>query len=113
MPNKKGRDTGSAKTVHERAVHDYRVRQVAGTATARGRVVSAADFKANCLALMDEVQRTGVELVITKRNKPVAKLVPVLDPVAMPFIGRNEGMFREVGNLVSPIAPDWEEGADL
>ncbi len=113
MPKKKSRATTSAKALHERAVHDYRVRSVAGAATARGRIVAAADFKANCLALMDQVQRTGIELVITKRNKPVAKLVPVLDPATMPFIGRSDGMFREVGNLVAPVAPDWDEGADL
>jgi prevent-host-death family protein len=39
--------------------------------------VSATDFNAQCLALMDEVAETGKELLIAKRGKPVAKLAPV------------------------------------
>ena len=37
----------------------------------------AAKFKASCLELMDRVASTGEEVVITKRGKPVAKLVAV------------------------------------
>ena len=40
------------------------------------REIAAGEFKAKCLQLMDEVQEEGIELVITKRGKPVAKLVP-------------------------------------
>lgn len=42
--------------------------------------IPAGEFKAHCLQLMDEVAATGQSLVITKRGKPVAKLVP-LEPV--------------------------------
>jgi prevent-host-death family protein len=38
--------------------------------------IPASQFKMHCLALMDQVQQSGRELVITKRGKPVAKLVP-------------------------------------
>ena len=38
--------------------------------------ISAAEFKAKCLKLMDEVARTGEPLIITKRGKPVARLMP-------------------------------------
>ena len=41
------------------------------------RTVKAAEFKQTCLALMDEVARTGGTIVITKRGKPVARLAPV------------------------------------
>ncbi|TAK86045.1 MAG: type II toxin-antitoxin system Phd/YefM family antitoxin [Betaproteobacteria bacterium] len=37
--------------------------------------VSAAKFKEQCLALIDQVDRDGI--VITKRGKPVAKLIPL------------------------------------
>ncbi len=40
-------------------------------------MVAASDFKARCLRLLDEVNDQGIEMVITKRGKPVAKLVPV------------------------------------
>ncbi len=38
--------------------------------------ISAAEFKAKCLKIMDEIARTRKPIVITKRGKPVAKLVP-------------------------------------
>jgi len=41
------------------------------------RSINATDFKAKCLGLLDEVQDTGAEVLITKRGKPVARLVPV------------------------------------
>jgi prevent-host-death family protein len=39
--------------------------------------MAATKFKASCLELMDRVASTGEEVVITKRGKPVAKLVGV------------------------------------
>ncbi|MYB77777.1 MAG: type II toxin-antitoxin system Phd/YefM family antitoxin [Chloroflexi bacterium] len=41
--------------------------------------MSATEFRARCYRLMDEVAETGREVVITKRGRPVARLVPVLD----------------------------------
>ena len=38
--------------------------------------VKASEFKAKCLALMDEVARTGEHFVITKNGQPVAELGP-------------------------------------
>ncbi len=39
--------------------------------------MSAGQFKARCLRVMDEVQETGMEIVITKRGRPVVRVVPV------------------------------------
>jgi len=101
------------KVVREDTVHAYRVRETLGNAVLRQSVVSAADFKAQCLYLMDEVRDKGVEFVITKHNQPVARLVPVLDEAGSKFIGRGAGVIAVTGDIVSPIAPDWEEGADI
>lgn len=101
------------KAVREDPVHAYRVRETLSAAVLRGNIVSAADFKANCLALMDEVRNTGAEFVITKHNHPVARLVPVLDDAGSRFIGRGAGMIAVTGDIVAPTAPDWEEGADI
>jgi prevent-host-death family protein len=38
--------------------------------------IAAGSFKSKCLAIMDEVQAKHEPVVITKRGKPVAKLVP-------------------------------------
>ncbi|MCY4036554.1 MAG: type II toxin-antitoxin system Phd/YefM family antitoxin [bacterium] len=40
------------------------------------RIIPAGEFKAKCLKLMDEVNETGVPIVITKRGKPVSRLLP-------------------------------------
>jgi len=42
--------------------------------------VRASTFKAQCLALLDQVERTRVEIVVTKRGRPVARLVPLEPP---------------------------------
>jgi prevent-host-death family protein len=68
--------------------------------------VAAAEFKAHCLALMEDVRSTREPLVITKRGKPVVKLVPA-DDDKDDFIGRLEGRFRVVGDIESPI-DGWE-----
>ena len=41
------------------------------------RTMKASEFKAKCLKLMDEVAETGEEILITKRGRAVAKLLPV------------------------------------
>lgn len=44
------------------------------------REVSASEFKAKCLALLDEVAETHETIVVTKRGRPVARVVPVDEP---------------------------------
>jgi prevent-host-death family protein len=39
--------------------------------------VPAGDFKQHCLALLDQVAETGVAIVVTKRGRPVARVVPI------------------------------------
>jgi len=76
--------------------------------------IPAGDFKATCLKLMDRVKETGVEYVITKRNRPVAKLAPVTDEDLRPFVGRSRGVITATReDLVAPVGADWEVDADL
>lgn len=76
--------------------------------------IPAGDFKATCLKLMDRVKETGVEYVITKRNRPVAKLAPVMDDDLRPFVGRSRGMITATReDLIAPVGADWEVDADL
>ncbi|HEY9084806.1 MAG TPA: type II toxin-antitoxin system prevent-host-death family antitoxin [Candidatus Tyrphobacter sp.] len=71
------------------------------------REIGAAEFKARCLELMDEVERLGTEIVITKHRKPVARLAPVLSESGK-FCGSLAGMIVEEGDLISPIDVTWE-----
>ncbi len=71
--------------------------------------IGAAQFKARCLTLMEDVRSTREPIVITKRGKPVAKLVPV-ESKKDNWIGRLDGKFKVTGDIVSPVVPldDWE-----
>lgn len=64
--------------------------------------IAAGSFKTHCLALMDEVQTKRETIVITKRGKPVAKLVPVTEG-ADPIFDSLRGKATIVGDIVSPV----------
>ena len=75
------------------------------------KTMGAGAFKANCLAVMDEVQSKRVTVVITKRGKPVAKLVPVNEGKDDIF-GFLAGKVTIIGDVVSP-ALTLEEWGNL
>jgi prevent-host-death family protein len=72
------------------------------------RTVKASDFKAKCLALMDEVARTGAPLVITKNGKPVADLVPHGKARPATLFGAHKGLVKITGDIMSPIEEEWD-----
>jgi prevent-host-death family protein len=65
--------------------------------------VPAGKFKATCLRLMERVAATGEPIVITKRGKPLARLVPVLDDRTNPRSGYGSGK-----GTILYMAPDTE-----
>lgn len=69
---------------------------------------SAGDFKTHCLALMDDVHASGGEIVITKRGRPVARLVPVVPDARGGLFGRLSGSMRIQGDLVSSLDEKWD-----
>ena len=73
--------------------------------------IAAGTFKVHCLALLDEVQAKRETLVITKRGRPVAKLVPVMKEKDDIF-GFLAGKARITGDVVSP-ALSLEEWGNL
>jgi prevent-host-death family protein len=85
------------------------------------RTMPAGLFKAKCLAVLDEVQKTGEPVLITKRGKPVAQLVSP-DQTASgespsAIFDSLRGMILmtgDLGNLVDPIvsAEEWDHLKD-
>jgi prevent-host-death family protein len=57
--------------------------------------------------MIDEVARLRMQVVITKRGKPVAKLVPLEDQPES-FIGSMQGTMEIIGDIVAPIDVKWE-----
>ena len=70
--------------------------------------IPAGEFKARCLQLMDEVEETGREVIITKRGRPVAKLVPVTEASARDVFGCMRGTVAVLGDIVAPLEEQWE-----
>ena len=66
--------------------------------------MAAGKFKAQCLAVMEDVQATGEPVVITKRGTPVVKVVPVASEEKGVF-GFMAGEFKIAGDIESPVAP--------
>lgn len=82
--------------------------------TAKPKTIPAGQFKAQCLHLMDEVQETGVAIVITKRGQPVVKVIPIA-PEVKPFrslYGRTKGSMTILGDIISPLPNEWETNQD-
>ena len=77
-------------------------------AASRDAWVSAADFKATCLQLMDRVRETRVEYVVTKHGKPVAKLVPYVAPARVKLIGALKGTVLKYDRPFDPIDGEYD-----
>jgi prevent-host-death family protein len=74
------------------------------------RSFKASEFKAKCLAILDEVARTGESVTILKRGRPVARLLPPLpDESKYPQLTL-KGTFEILGEIDEPVVPaeDWE-----
>ena len=69
--------------------------------------MSATEFRAKCLGLIDEVAETGREIVITKRGKPVARLVPYRKRPKTLF-GIDRGKIEILGDLDEPLGILWD-----
>jgi prevent-host-death family protein len=70
--------------------------------------IQASEFKAKCLALMDDVARTGTTLIITKNGKPVAELKPYRPPRAKSLLGLTEGQGSVLSDLKAPLDVEWD-----
>lgn len=74
--------------------------------------IPATQFKAQCLAILDTVQRKRTSVVISKHGKPVAKLIPIDPSPSRPLHGFMKGTAREIGDIVSPLDEEWDANRD-
>jgi len=64
--------------------------------------IAAAEFKARCLRLLDEVQATHEPLTVTKRGKPVARIVPIpAEPRSLHGIAKGTLIYAPDDDLLS------------
>lgn len=70
------------------------------------QTVKASVFKAKCLSLMDLVNETGEEIIITKNGKPVSRLVPYRKKPDTLF-GLHKGKIDSKDDLIVPTGEEW------
>jgi prevent-host-death family protein len=73
--------------------------------------INTVRFRANCFKILDHVQSSHAEVIITKRGKPVARLSPMPKvPDKDPLLGAMHSLGRDIADLTEPVADpdDWE-----
>jgi prevent-host-death family protein len=73
--------------------------------------VAISEFKAKCLSLIDQVQKTKKPICITRFGKPVAQVAPApADPAKSDWFGSMKGQIEILGDILSPAndESDWE-----
>jgi antitoxin (DNA-binding transcriptional repressor) of toxin-antitoxin stability system len=70
------------------------------------KFIRTSDFEARCLALLDEVGRTGETWVVTQGGRPVAELRPYQGARAASPFGLHPAL-RIVGDVVTSLDEPW------
>jgi prevent-host-death family protein len=71
------------------------------------KTISAAAFKATCLEVLDTVAETRQGVVVTKRGKPVARVVPLVNRPDN-IVGAMRGTVEIRGDIISPVGVRWK-----
>lgn len=71
------------------------------------QTIKASEFKAKCLHLMDVVNETNEEIIITKNGKPVSRLLPFKTQVQSLF-GLDKGHIQSSDDLIDSVGGDWD-----
>jgi prevent-host-death family protein len=67
--------------------------------------VAAAEFKAKCLQVMDQVAKSKRPVIVTKRGKPMVRIVPVDEPMDDDVFGCLAEKFEIIGDIEEPALP--------
>jgi prevent-host-death family protein len=82
--------------------------RLAKTAANAERTVAASAAKTHLLELLDQVNTRRKSVTITKRGRPVARLVPIDEPSPVSIFGCMKGTFKITGDIVGPEPDVWE-----
>ena len=75
------------------------------------KTMSISFFKAHALQVIDEVAESREHLIITKRGKPLAQVIPYQGGKSRPKPGKLSGYFVFEKDIVSPLGAEmWEAG---
>jgi len=69
--------------------------------------MKASLFKATCLAVMDKINETGEEIIITKNGRPVSRLLPYRNRPKTLF-GLHASSIHPADDLIEPLNENWD-----
>jgi prevent-host-death family protein len=75
------------------------------------RSIAISEFKATCLAVLEQVRRTGTSIVVTRRGVPIAEVIPPsIAASGNSWLGAMSATATIVGDLVAPAshADEWD-----
>lgn len=70
--------------------------------------LTVTEFKATCLQVMEKVRRSRKPVVVSKRGKPLVRIVPVEEARRVPLFGYMKGTMKIAGDVVGPDPEDWD-----
>ena len=72
------------------------------------KTILVSEFKAKCIGLLKEVQKTKKPLVVTLRGKPLARVEPIVQPKKRVRLGALKGWMEIKGDIIhSTMEKDW------
>jgi prevent-host-death family protein len=70
-------------------------------------VITISKFKATCLAVLNNVKRTGRPVLVTRHGKPVAVIDPPPPPKALDsWLGSFKAKGKITGDIIAPVLPE-------
>ena len=81
------------------------------------QVIAVTEFKAKCLALLDQLEEEGGEITVTKRGRPVATVQPAKRKPFKSSLGKLKGKIHPKGDIVNfettrlwnALREDWRD----
>jgi prevent-host-death family protein len=73
--------------------------------------IPISKFKATCLRLLDDVNKTGKSIIVTRKGEPIALVTPPPPPPKSdPWLGCMKDRIKITGDIISPVLDekDWE-----
>jgi antitoxin (DNA-binding transcriptional repressor) of toxin-antitoxin stability system len=70
-------------------------------------IMAVGKFKAECLREIENIQQTGEPLIVTKRGKPIVKIIPIFEEEQGSFFGCMKNTFSIEGDIMAPIEDHW------
>ena len=70
--------------------------------------IAASEFKAKCLKIMDHVNDSHEEVIVTKHGKPVVRIVSVSQSPSASLFGYMKNSVNIIGDIIKPIDEVWD-----